>query len=149
MIRGLLLAFALTAAMAPATAQAVRPDEMLPDPGLEARAREVGGELRCLVCRNRVDLARAAAEMKTPEERRRLDRGRSRTLPTAGRGERAARAGLAIIDAIARLNDEAFPKLAARVGIDDEVRDSGVAVTQDRRGDRVRLTLERSVVRSV
>ena len=34
-------------------------------------------------------------------------------------GERAARAGLAIIDAIARLNDEAaFPKLAARVGID-------------------------------
>jgi len=33
-------------------AQAVRPDEMLADPGLEARAREVGRELRCLVCRN-------------------------------------------------------------------------------------------------
>jgi cytochrome c-type biogenesis protein CcmH len=33
-------------------AQAVRPDEMLSDPGLEARAREVGRELRCLVCRN-------------------------------------------------------------------------------------------------
>jgi len=33
-------------------AHAVRPDEMLADPGLEARAREVGRELRCLVCRN-------------------------------------------------------------------------------------------------
>ena len=34
------------------SAQAVRPDEMLADPGLEARAREVSRELRCLVCRN-------------------------------------------------------------------------------------------------
>src|SRR5207247_294987 len=33
-------------------AHAVRPDEMLADPALEARAREVGRELRCLVCRN-------------------------------------------------------------------------------------------------
>jgi cytochrome c-type biogenesis protein CcmH len=33
-------------------AYAVRPDEMLPDPALEARARAVGEELRCLVCRN-------------------------------------------------------------------------------------------------
>ena len=33
-------------------AHAVRPDEMLPDPALEARARAVGEELRCLVCRN-------------------------------------------------------------------------------------------------
>ena len=33
-------------------AHAVRPDEMLADPGLEARARDIGGELRCLVCRN-------------------------------------------------------------------------------------------------
>ena len=33
-------------------AHAVRPDEMLADPRLEARAREVGSELRCLVCRN-------------------------------------------------------------------------------------------------
>ncbi len=31
---------------------AVQPDEMLPDPGLEARAREISKELRCLVCRN-------------------------------------------------------------------------------------------------
>ena len=33
-------------------AGAVRPDEMLADPVLEARAREIGAELRCLVCRN-------------------------------------------------------------------------------------------------
>ena len=33
-------------------AHAVRPDEMLPDPVQEARARAVGEELRCLVCRN-------------------------------------------------------------------------------------------------
>jgi cytochrome c-type biogenesis protein CcmH len=33
-------------------AHAVRPDEMLADPVLEARARQVGEELRCLVCRN-------------------------------------------------------------------------------------------------
>jgi cytochrome c-type biogenesis protein CcmH len=35
-----------------APARAVRPDEMLADPALEARAREIGQELRCLVCRN-------------------------------------------------------------------------------------------------
>src|SRR5258707_1885648 len=33
-------------------AHAVRPDEMLADPALEARAREISRELRCLVCRN-------------------------------------------------------------------------------------------------
>jgi len=33
-------------------AHAVRPDEMLADPALEARARDIGKELRCLVCRN-------------------------------------------------------------------------------------------------
>jgi cytochrome c-type biogenesis protein CcmH len=33
-------------------AHAVWPDEMLVDPALEARARAVGQELRCLVCRN-------------------------------------------------------------------------------------------------
>ncbi len=31
---------------------AVQPDEMLPDPALEARARELSSELRCLVCQN-------------------------------------------------------------------------------------------------
>jgi cytochrome c-type biogenesis protein CcmH len=33
-------------------ALAVRPDEMLPDPVLEGRARALSQELRCLVCRN-------------------------------------------------------------------------------------------------
>lgn len=45
-------------------AHAVQPDEILADPKLEARAREVGKELRCLVCQNQsiddsdADLAR-------------------------------------------------------------------------------------------
>jgi cytochrome c-type biogenesis protein CcmH len=34
------------------SAYAVRPDEMMADPVLEARAREVSRDLRCLVCRN-------------------------------------------------------------------------------------------------
>ena len=38
--------------MAAFPAYAVRPDEMLADPALEARAREVSRDLRCLVCRN-------------------------------------------------------------------------------------------------
>lgn len=35
-----------------APAQAVTPEEMLADPALEARARAITGELRCLVCQN-------------------------------------------------------------------------------------------------
>lgn len=33
-------------------ALAVQPDEILPDPSQEARARDISAELRCLVCRN-------------------------------------------------------------------------------------------------
>ena len=33
-------------------ARAIRPDEMLANPVLEARARAIGSELRCLVCQN-------------------------------------------------------------------------------------------------
>jgi cytochrome c-type biogenesis protein CcmH len=33
-------------------ALAVRPDEMLADPAMEARARAISAELRCLVCQN-------------------------------------------------------------------------------------------------
>jgi cytochrome c-type biogenesis protein CcmH len=33
-------------------ARAVQPDEMLPDPALEARARTLSRELRCMVCQN-------------------------------------------------------------------------------------------------
>jgi cytochrome c-type biogenesis protein CcmH len=34
------------------SAFAVQPDEMLADPVLEARARDLSGDLRCLVCQN-------------------------------------------------------------------------------------------------
>ena len=44
------LAFGLTLLAGPAVA--VQPDEMLADPKLEARARELSAELRCLVCQN-------------------------------------------------------------------------------------------------
>lgn len=47
--RALLLALGLLAA---APAAAVQPGEMLADPALEARARAISKELRCLVCRN-------------------------------------------------------------------------------------------------
>jgi cytochrome c-type biogenesis protein CcmH len=50
-IAKLLLAFVLLACLA-VPAYAVRPDEMLADSALEARARDIGQELRCLVCRN-------------------------------------------------------------------------------------------------
>ena len=43
------VALALTSAFA---AHAVTPDEMLSDPALEARARDVSKELRCVVCQN-------------------------------------------------------------------------------------------------
>ena len=43
---------ALIAAMAAWPALAVQPDEMLADPKLEARAREISKEIRCLVCQN-------------------------------------------------------------------------------------------------
>jgi len=40
--------------------------------GIDGRITTLTPGAACLVCRNRVDLARAAAEMQTPEERRRL-----------------------------------------------------------------------------
>jgi len=46
-----LCVLALTLALA-APATAVQPDEKLADPALEARARTIGKQLRCLVCQN-------------------------------------------------------------------------------------------------
>ena len=46
----LLLALALALLALPALA--VEPSEMLPDPALEARARDIGRNLRCVVCQN-------------------------------------------------------------------------------------------------
>jgi cytochrome c-type biogenesis protein CcmH len=52
MIRRLLLAAVIAAAVAAPAAHAVEPSERLADPGLEARARAISQELRCLVCQN-------------------------------------------------------------------------------------------------
>jgi cytochrome c-type biogenesis protein CcmH len=51
-VAGLLLALVTAAAVYAAPARAVQPDEMLPDPALEARARALSRELRCMVCQN-------------------------------------------------------------------------------------------------
>jgi cytochrome c-type biogenesis protein CcmH len=50
-VRGLIAAIWLLG-LASAPAFAVQPDEMLPDPALEARARTLSQELRCMVCQN-------------------------------------------------------------------------------------------------
>lgn len=58
------LALSLICAALPGAAFAVDPDEMLADPALETRAREISKQLRCLVCQNQsiddsqADLAR-------------------------------------------------------------------------------------------
>ncbi|RFB96810.1 cytochrome c-type biogenesis protein CcmH [Rhizobium leguminosarum bv. trifolii] len=50
MMRRLLLAFVLMLLAAPVFA--VNPEEVLADPALEARARALSAELRCMVCQN-------------------------------------------------------------------------------------------------
>jgi len=45
-------AAALLIAALPSAALAVQPDEILSDPVLETKARELSAELRCLVCQN-------------------------------------------------------------------------------------------------
>jgi len=62
-LRGLLTALLLSlpALSLPVPAFAVQPDEVLKDPALEARAREISKELRCLVCQNQsIDDSNAA-----------------------------------------------------------------------------------------
>jgi cytochrome c-type biogenesis protein CcmH len=49
LVRAVLLAVAL---LSTGAAHAVQPDEMLKDPALEARARTLSRELRCMVCQN-------------------------------------------------------------------------------------------------
>lgn len=54
----------LPAIAGPAFGAVGRPEDRLPDPGLESRAQEIGRELRCMVCQNQsiedsdADLAR-------------------------------------------------------------------------------------------
>jgi len=47
-----LLGALLVVSFAPTAAFAVQPDEILKDAGLEARARNLSRELRCMVCQN-------------------------------------------------------------------------------------------------
>ncbi len=51
-MRRLTLIALLAALLAPSSALAVQPDEILKDAGLEARARNLSQELRCMVCQN-------------------------------------------------------------------------------------------------
>ena len=44
--------FAIILLLVPAAARAVEPDEIIADPRLEARARALSSEFRCLVCQN-------------------------------------------------------------------------------------------------
>jgi cytochrome c-type biogenesis protein CcmH len=50
-LRRLILVLALLITSLP-VAYAVQPDEVLSDPALEARARELSAQMRCLVCQN-------------------------------------------------------------------------------------------------
>lgn len=50
-MRRIALILGLMLLVAP-VAQAVQPDEILPNPALEQRARSISGGLRCLVCQN-------------------------------------------------------------------------------------------------
>jgi cytochrome c-type biogenesis protein CcmH len=49
---GRLARLILLAVLLASPAAAVQPDEKLADPALEARARDISAELRCLVCQN-------------------------------------------------------------------------------------------------
>jgi cytochrome c-type biogenesis protein CcmH len=48
----LIFACALALLTATTPARAVQPDEIMPDPAKEARARDLSRELRCMVCQN-------------------------------------------------------------------------------------------------
>ncbi len=51
-MRPLRFALFIALALASAPALAVQPDEVMKDPALQARARVLSAELRCLVCQN-------------------------------------------------------------------------------------------------
>ncbi len=63
--------------------QAVQPDEVLNDAALEARARNLSRELRCMVCQNQsiddfrgaVSARLAAARSRAPQQRRQRSAG--------------------------------------------------------------------------
>jgi cytochrome c-type biogenesis protein CcmH len=56
-MRFIRFALLVVIALASTPALAVQPDEVMKDPALEARARALSAELRCLVCQNQKNLA--------------------------------------------------------------------------------------------
>lgn len=61
MIRRWIMALVLATAATMPAAAAIAPDEMLPDPVMEDRARKITKQLRCLVCQNQsIDDSNAA-----------------------------------------------------------------------------------------
>ena len=100
-MRRLALIALLVALVAPTAALAVEPDEILKDPQLEARARHLSEELRCMVCQNQSidDSAAPLARDLRLLVRERLTTGRQRQpgarLPGGAlRRVRAAQAAL-------------------------------------------------------
>jgi cytochrome c-type biogenesis protein CcmH len=77
-MRRLFLALLVVLVVLPARA-AVTPDEMLPDPKLEARARDLEKGLRCLVCQNQSidDSDAALAHDIRTVVRQQIEEGRS------------------------------------------------------------------------
>ncbi|MBS0536857.1 MAG: cytochrome c-type biogenesis protein CcmH [Proteobacteria bacterium] len=51
-MRRVIIVALLSSLLLPGAALAVKPDEILKDPALEARARTLSQELRCMVCQN-------------------------------------------------------------------------------------------------
>ena len=51
-MKRLLFAVTILAAIGVSPVRAVLPDEVMPDPAKEARARQLSQELRCMVCQN-------------------------------------------------------------------------------------------------
>ena len=69
-------AFAIAVMMGSSAAYAVQPDEIMSDPAMETRARDLSRELRCMVCQNQSidDSEAAGARFAAPGAR--ADRGR-------------------------------------------------------------------------
>ena len=78
-MRRLIIVALLSSLLLPGAALAVKPDEILKDPALEARARTLSQELRCMVCQNQsIDDSDAplARDLRLPV-RERLEKGDS------------------------------------------------------------------------
>lgn len=104
--------------------------------GIDGRVTILSPEHACLVCRGRIDLARAAAELLTPDERRRReDEGYA---PALGRTEPAVVAYTTLVAATA-----VAELLERLVGYGPELRPSEVLLRCHEREISTNLTLPR------